>query len=318
MEAFLALVVFVVAVIALDTRSRLKGLEWRLKLVENELRRRIAIGAEVLPPDAEPRFETPAEPLAKAAAPPPAVSEPADATAATEDTAPLSAAQPVEPETQSQAGIKPESAVLEAAPAVPVAEERPDPLPHGPQAPSPAKPQGLSFNFEELFGRKLPIWAGGITLAIAGVLIVKYAVDIGLFARIFTPPVQAIAGLLFGFGLISAAEWAHAKRDKVQDPRVAQALSGAGISTLYAVVLVAANAYHLITPLAAFVGLAIVTAMALGLSLRHGAPSALLGLAGGLAAPALHAQFFKVIAFVCGNPDAQLIAFALDGAHVIS
>jgi uncharacterized membrane protein len=44
-----------------------------------------------------------------------------------------------------------------------------------------------AINFEELFGRKLPIWAGGITLAIAGVLIVKYAIDQGFFGRIFTP-----------------------------------------------------------------------------------------------------------------------------------
>ncbi|MEO9132260.1 MAG: DUF2339 domain-containing protein, partial [Sphingomonas sp.] len=143
------------------------------------------------------------------------------------------------------------------------------------------------INFEELFGRKLPIWAGGITLAIAGVLIVKYAIDAGMFGRIFTPGVQAVCGILFGLGLICGAEWAHLRRDKVDDPRVSQALSGAGISTLYASLLVAANLYHLISPLTAFIGLALVTATALWLSLRHGMPSALLGLAGGLAAPAL-------------------------------
>ncbi|MEP6868049.1 MAG: DUF2339 domain-containing protein, partial [Novosphingobium sp.] len=147
--------------------------------------------------------------------------------------------------------------------------------------------QRAAINFEELFGRKLPIWAGGITLAIAGVLIVKYAIDAGLFGRIFTPGVQAICGFLFGLGLIAGAEWAHRQRDKVNDPRVSQALSGAGISTLYAALLVAANVYHLISPLTAFLGLAAVTVGALWLSLRHGMPSALLGLAGGLAAPAL-------------------------------
>ena len=93
--------------------------------------------------------------------------------------------------------------------------------------------------------------------------------------------------MLFGFGLIGGAEWAHRQRDRVDDPRVSQALSGAGISTLYAALLVAANVYDLISPLAAFAGLAAVTAGALWLSLRHGMPSALLGLAGGLAAPAL-------------------------------
>src|SRR3546814_7767557 len=48
----------------------------------------------------------------------------------------------------------------------------------------------LSARFENLFGKTLPIWAGGITLAIAGVLIVRYAIDLGFFARVFTPGVQ--------------------------------------------------------------------------------------------------------------------------------
>ncbi|WP_260582333.1 DUF2339 domain-containing protein [Sphingopyxis sp. PET50] len=118
-------------------------------------------------------------------------------------------------------------------------------------------------------------------------LIVRYAIDAGFFARVFTPGVQVVAGILFGLGLIGGAEYAWRNEDKVRDLRVPQALSGAGIATLYAAILVAANVYGLIGPLAAFIGLAVVTAGALGLSLRFGPPSALLGLAGGLAAPAL-------------------------------
>jgi len=187
----------------------------------------------------------------------------------------------------------------QAVPAV-KQEVAPGPPPESPPEPLPsfveeevgveAELHGLRralFNFEELFGRRLPIWAGGITLAVAGVLIVRYAMDIGFFARVFTPGVQAVCGMLFGFGLIAGAEWAWRNKNKVQDPRVSQALSGAGISTLYAALLVAANIYGLISPLTAFWGFAFVTAAALWLSLHHGVPSALLGLAGGLAAPAL-------------------------------
>jgi uncharacterized membrane protein len=148
---------------------------------------------------------------------------------------------------------------------------------------APPSPKRASFNFEEFFGRRLPIWAGGITLAIAGVLIVKYAYDAGMLSRW----VQVIGGLLFGTGLISGAEIAFRKEASVRDPRVRQALSGAGLATLYATVLVAHNAYALISPLTAFIAMAAVTAGALGLSIRFGAPSALLGLAGGLATPAL-------------------------------
>ncbi|GAA4010116.1 hypothetical protein GCM10022280_04120 [Sphingomonas swuensis] len=141
--------------------------------------------------------------------------------------------------------------------------------------------RGLSF--EELFGRKLPIWGGGITLAVAGFLIVKYSIDAGLFS----PGLRVIAGLLFGLALVAGAEWARRREDFVQDERVAQALAGAGIASLYGAVLVAANVYQLIGPGLAMVGMAAVTALALALATRFGSPSALLGLAGGLAAPAL-------------------------------
>jgi hypothetical protein len=140
-----------------------------------------------------------------------------------------------------------------------------------------------SISFEELFGRRLPIWAGGITLAVAGMLIVKLSIDSGLL----TPPIRVFAGLLFGALLIVGAEAALRFEERVRDPRVRQALAGAGVASLYASILVAVNLYHLIAPLTAMLGMAAVTALALFLSMRFGPPSALLGLAGGLAAPAM-------------------------------
>lgn len=178
-------------------------------------------------------------------------------------------------------------AVAQKAPE-PVEAKPPAPEPKAPIAAStPTPPVNLSARFEDLFGKTLPIWAGGITLAIAGVLIVRYAIDLGFFARVFTPGVQVIAGVLFGIVLIAGAEYAWRNESRLRDVRVPQALSGAGIATLYAAIMVAANVYGLIGPLFAFVALALVTASALALSLRFGPPSALLGLAGGLAAPAL-------------------------------
>jgi uncharacterized membrane protein len=96
-----------------------------------------------------------------------------------------------------------------------------------------------------------------------------------------------IAGLVFGAVLIAGAELALRFEERVRDPRVRQALAGAGVASLYASSLVAVNLYHLINPLAAMLGMAAVTALALFLATRFGPPSALLGLAGGLAAPAL-------------------------------
>lgn len=146
---------------------------------------------------------------------------------------------------------------------------------------SPPCSHGLGF--EELFGRLLPVWAGGVTLAVAGVLIVKFSIDRGLLS----PLVRFISGLIFGSALIGGAEIALRLEARVRDARVRQALAGAGIATFYAAVLVAANLYHLITPATAFIGAALITAAAGGLSLRFGASCALLGMLGGLAAPAL-------------------------------
>jgi len=233
--------------------------------------------------EAEPQTEELPTPVAAASAPLPSIEQdvPVEDEPAIEEPAVAEpvAAEPAVPEpTIPEPTV--EEPVLKAKLREPERAAAPPPAPPGP-------PPTMASRFENLFGKTLPIWAGGITLAIAGVLIVRYAIDAGFFARVFTPGVQVIAGMLFGLGLIGGAEYAWRNEDKVRDLRVPQALSGAGIATLYAAILVAANVYGLIGPLAAFVGLAIVTAGALGLSLRFGPPSALLGLAGGLAAPAL-------------------------------
>ena len=180
-------------------------------------------------------------------------------------------------------------ATAEAEPVTSYVATEPETLPPAPiiesatHVAAPAEHHARRFGFEDIFGRYLPIWAGGITLAVAGFLIVKYSIDAGLLS----PPVRVILGLAFGSGLIAGAELALRRDDVARDPRIRQALSGAGIATLYASVLVAANLYHLIGPMTAFAGLAVVTLLAALLSIRFGAPSAVLGLVGGLAAPAL-------------------------------
>lgn len=260
MELIVTVLLFIGGGLLLNTRSRLSRTEHRLLLVENELRRRIAAEAQPVPRETPVAQKTP-QPAPQT--PPPPVEKPLPPREIRASVPVVTKTAP-EPEPQAPAHV--------------LHQQTPEPAP---------VKAGPAFNFEDLFGRKLPIWAGGITLAIAGVLIVKYAIDAGFFGRIFTPGVQAICGVLFGLGLIGGAEWAWRRREQVADPRVAQALSGAGISTLYAALLVAHSLYSLIGPMTAFLGLALVTGGALWLSLRHGMPSALLGLAGGLAAPAL-------------------------------
>ena len=57
------------------------------------------------------------------------------------------------------------------------------------QEPEERRRWNLSVSFEDLFGRRLPIWAGGITLAVAGMLIVKLSIESGLL----TPPIRVIS-----------------------------------------------------------------------------------------------------------------------------
>ncbi|MDB5708636.1 MAG: hypothetical protein JWL96_706 [Sphingomonas bacterium] len=173
--------------------------------------------------------------------------------------------------------------------AVPQEPQSPDSR-RGP-TPSPS-PEGEGNNvqrprpgiaFEDLFGRRLPIWLGGITLAVAGLLIVKYSIDAGLLS----PLVRVICGWLFGMALIAGAELALRNPARVVDPRIRQALAGAGVASLYGAILAAVDLYHLIGPFSALAGMAGVTLLAGLLALRFGAPSAVLGLVGGLTAPAL-------------------------------
>ncbi len=242
------LLLMIVAVMLFDARRRIMMLEQRIEMLEAEgqpLSKPVALGpARIVHARAEAAPSSPA--------------------AETPSGSPL-AATVAEPEMHREAEVGPEPEIFQ--------EERADE----------ADPVRTAFGFEELFGRRLPIWAGGVTLAVAGVLLVKYSIDSGLLS----PFVRVLLGLIFGAGLIIGAETALRQEARVRDPRVRQSLAGAGLATLYAVIWAAANLYHLVGSGTAFIGLTGVTELAMGLSLRFGAPSAMLGLIGGLAAPAL-------------------------------
>jgi len=149
----------------------------------------------------------------------------------------------------------------------------------------------LGFDFEDVFGRLLPVWGGGVALAIAGFFLVRWSIDRGML----TETVRVAMGFGFGTALLAAAELALRFEDRVRDERIRQSLAGAGLATLYASFYLAGTTYGLIAPALSFAGLAGVTALAIGLSYRFGLPSAVLGLIGGFAAPAL-----------AGSPDPNL------------
>lgn len=152
----------------------------------------------------------------------------------------------------------------------------------GEPQPGPAR-ETLGGLFERYVGGRLMIWVGGIALAVAGVLLVRYSIQIGLV----TPAVQMGMAALFGFLLLGLGELARSRPGWSVDERVAQSLVGAGILVLYATAYGSLVVHHLIGDGTAFGLMVAVTAVALVLSLRHGAPSAVMGLIGGFATPVL-------------------------------
>jgi uncharacterized membrane protein len=217
--------------------------------------------------------------------------------AALEDSLPLSLAAAVAPEPVLAEAIarEPVAPFKVAAKATPrrtasVVQREVEPTPdwEAPEeeAPKPAFKNPLAgASFEDLVGGKLPIWIGGIALVFAGFFLVRYTIEAGLLG----PGARSILATLFALILIALSEFGG-RLPKIgesftADPRVAQSLAGAGVATLYGTLYMASEIYGLILVATAFLLVIVVTAIAFVLALRHGPPTALMGLAGGFAAP---------------------------------
>jgi uncharacterized membrane protein len=151
-----------------------------------------------------------------------------------------------------------------------------------PPAPAETPPPAPRPTFEQQFGVRLPVWLGGAALALAGFFLVKVSIERGWLS----PPVRVILGLAFGAWLLYAADWMRRKDGTPNGFRIAQALSGSGITVLYASLFAATSLYELIPPLIGFAALAALTLAALVLSLRHGPAVALMAMVGGFLTPA--------------------------------
>ena len=178
---------------------------------------------------------------------------------------PVPVAQPVLPE----APVAPEP-VLESAP--------PQPEPQAPLAPPRPLGEPAPRGLEQRLGARGFVWLGGACIALAGAFLVKYSIDEGLLG----PGMRVVIGILLGIALLVAGDFMRRK-----SATIGQALTAAGIADLYASLFAAVALYHLIAPAFAFVILAVLTFIAIGLSLRHGPFVGLVGLAGGFITPAV-------------------------------
>lgn len=151
-----------------------------------------------------------------------------------------------------------------------------------PPAPDPRPRLALPrLSVETLVGGRLPIWIGGVALVLAGFFLVRYSIEQGLLG----PAARTAIAALFGLALVAASEVVRRLPATREDARLGQALAGAGIASLYGTLYLAAALYHLVAPLPAFIAVVLVTLAAMGLSLRHGPPTAIMALLGGFLAP---------------------------------
>lgn len=158
----------------------------------------------------------------------------------------------------------------------------------------PAAPLPVSFAnlFESLIGGSLLIWVGAIALVAAAIFLIRFAIEIG----VITPELRMIAAAAFGFALLGLGEAARLTNRWIDDPRISQALVGAGLAVLYATVYGSYILYGFLGLRTASALMLLITVGALGLSLRHGVGTAALGLIGGFLTP-----------WLVGDPNASAL-----------
>jgi len=202
--------------------------------------------------------------------------------------APRAAAPGPEPEArpEAQPEAEPEAELAAAASAATEAETagaaetaRPEAAPGVPAA-TPA--------FEESLTSRWFVWLGAVALALGSVFLVKYSIERGWLG----PAVRVLLGGALGLILTFGGEALRRRPLQravaaLRPDYVPPALTSAGLFSLFASVYAAYELYALISPLAAFLLLAAVSALAVGLAILQGPFVALLGLLGGFATPAL-------------------------------
>lgn len=156
-------------------------------------------------------------------------------------------------------------------------------------APTPKSTDVLGPSFADTFTDFIRanglLWLGGLILAIGGVFLARYAIEAGLLP----PIVRIIAGGTFGVFLIAAAEYLarNKVRFNINTPYICASIASGGVVTCYAIVLVAFDFYHFLSPQAAFIALAAVALAASSLAFRFGPLLAWIGIIGAYAVPLL-------------------------------
>ena len=282
------------AAIVSEQREDIRRLEAQIARLQREMRAPLATDAQPSAPEAAPVSEpkptavrpapAPVTPVAPAPAAPPPVT-PAVAPPPPRETpkpsAPVRGIEPPATPAAPRAAARPEPS--RGAASTSIARETPPAPPRPPAPPVPPEPPAPSapwFDWESLVGVKLFSAIAGIALVLAAVFFLRYSIEHGWLQ----PPVRVAIGIVVALALLIGCEFKAAR----QYPVTANALDAAGISILFSTFFAAHALWNLIPAMMAFVLLAIVTALAVLLSIRRESLFiAVLGLLGGFATPAL-------------------------------
>jgi uncharacterized membrane protein len=250
---------------ALSEQQRtIEDLEHRLtKLKKDAAAAATPIAAPAAPPREPVATPPPPPPIPRPAVTPPPIMTP-----------PV-AAPPIAPQPAAATSQPPTSS---APPSQPPPVEWPAP-PEVEPAMSPSS-WLKAFDWEQLIGVRLFSAVAGIALVLAAIFFLRYSLDRGWLS----PAVRVAIGIVVATTLLVLCELRAAHRYRV----TANALDAASIAILFSTFFAAHSLWNLIPSTLTFALLALVTVLAVLLSIRHDSIFiAVLGLVGGFATPAL-------------------------------
>jgi uncharacterized membrane protein len=292
--------VLVLIIVAIVLWTKVSDLRRRLDLLESQFEqqrdreREPAVGrrtAEPLkpvsappptaPPPAPPAGAAPTPAPARMVAPPPAPSP-----ASPIVTTPRPDTPAAVPAAAAPTPVRPAAAPHRPAAASPVAAAPPTATAPPPSPPPPSEPRVWTeepprrFDWESLVGVKLFSAIAGIALVIAAIFFLKFSIDQGWLQ----PPVRFAIGVITAIALLVVCEMKAARRYRV----TANAMDAAAIAILFSTFFAGHALWNLIPGSVTFGLLALVTVVAVLLSIRRDSLFiAVLGLLGGFATPIL-------------------------------
>ncbi len=174
----------------------------------------------------------------------------------------------------------------------PTPDPPPDPSPPDPSPPDPSPPESStparkprSLDIEELLTARWGVWLGAAALMLAGVFLVRYAVEEGWLGPAVRCAAMAALGLvLVACGLVLARRPAAALPFPDQTPA---ALAAGGVVILFGGAYAADVLYGLVPPPIGFVLMSAASIVGLTASLRLGPLVAAVGIVGAFVTPAL-------------------------------